>query len=108
LTLFGHEANATHLVSKYIGNAETCIRAKHAAAGIRYGNFDEPRVHRGIADAAVWLGHKTPQIQCTNRGQPLPSSKLGLVPRNALLATKFRIVGKPEVTAEEPGRMVNF
>jgi len=36
LTLFGQEANATHLVSKCIGNAETCSRAKHAAAGIRH------------------------------------------------------------------------
>jgi len=30
LTFFGQEANATHLVSKRIGNAETCSRAKHA------------------------------------------------------------------------------
>jgi hypothetical protein len=36
LTLFGQEANATQLVSKRIGNAETCSRAKHEAAGMPF------------------------------------------------------------------------
>ena len=80
LTLFGQETNATYLVSKCIGNAETCSRAKHAAAGIRHCHFDERRICRNIADSAVRLGHETPQIQCTHRGRALPSSKFGLVP----------------------------
>jgi hypothetical protein len=78
LTLFGQEANATHLVSKRIGNAETCSRAKHGAAGIRHCYFNEPRIRRDIADAAVRLGRQTPQIQCTHRGRALPSGNFGL------------------------------
>ena len=77
LTLFGQEANATHFVSECIGNAETCSRQKHAAAGIRHCHFDEPRIGRNIADAAVRLGHETPQIQCTHRGRALTSSEFG-------------------------------
>ena len=67
LTLFGQEANATHLVSKRIGNAETCSRAKHATAGIRHCHFDEPGIRRCyIADATAELSHETPQIPREN------------------------------------------
>ena len=71
-TLFRQEANAAHLVSQRIGNAETCRRAQHAAPGICHGHFDEPRIRRDIADAAVWLGHTTPPIQWSHRGRALP------------------------------------
>ena len=74
LTFFGQEANATHLVSKRIGNSETCSRAKHPAAGIRHCHLDEPLIRSDITDATVSLGHETPEIQCTDRGRVLRSA----------------------------------
>lgn len=70
LTRFGQVIDAAHFVSQCIGNAETCSRAKYAAAGIRHCHFDEPRVRRDIADSAVRMAHDTPQIQCTHGDQP--------------------------------------
>jgi len=61
LTLLGQEANAAHLVSKRIGNAETCSGAEHAAARVRHRHLDKPGIRDDIADAAIGLGHKTPQ-----------------------------------------------
>jgi hypothetical protein len=66
LTVFGQETNATYLVSKCIGNAEACSRAKHTAAGIRHCHLYEPCIRCYIADATAELNHETPQIQGEN------------------------------------------
>ena len=66
LTVFGQESYAAYLVSKCIGNAEACSRAKHTAAGIRHCHFYEPCIRRYIADATVALSHETPRIQGEN------------------------------------------
>ena len=73
VTVFGQEGNAAHVVSKCVGNAETRGRAEHAAAGVGHCHFDEARVGDDIADAARLLGHKTPQIQCTDCGRECSS-----------------------------------
>ena len=57
LTVFGQETNAKYLVSKCIGNAEACSRAKHPAAGIRHCHLYEPCIRRYIADATAELNH---------------------------------------------------
>jgi hypothetical protein len=66
VTDFGQETNAAYLVSKCIGDAEACSRAKYTAAGIRHCHLYEPSVRCYIADAAAELNHETPQIQGEN------------------------------------------
>ena len=69
--------DTTLLLSQCICNAQARCRAKHATAGIRHSHFDEPGIRGYIADAATRLGHKTPQIQCTDRERVLPNSRFG-------------------------------
>jgi len=66
LTVFGQEPNATYVVSKCIGNAEACSRAKYTAAGLRHCHLYEPCIRRYIADATAELNHETPQIPGEN------------------------------------------
>src|SRR5260370_3243318 len=103
LTVFGQETNATHLVSKSIGNAEARSRAKHTAAGIRHRHLEEHRSRGDIANAAIRLGHETPNIQCTHGGRALPSSKSGLVPRDACLVSD-----RPLRDADYPSTNVGY
>jgi hypothetical protein len=85
LTVFGQETNATYLVSKCIGNAEACSRAKHTAAGIRHCHLYEPCIRRYIADATAELNHETPP-KFSERISEEPQEML----ENRMLPTKRR------------------
>ena len=73
LTVFCQESNTAYLVSKCIGNAKTCSRAKHAAAGICHRHFNEARIRRDIADAAVRLCHEHLNPKYIYHAEPCPA-----------------------------------
>ena len=60
-------------------------------------------VEGDISNAAIRLGHETPNIQCTHGGRALPSSKSGLVPRDAYLVSD-----RPLRDADYPSTNVGY